>query len=64
MGYSEPNLLVQNQQMKHLKKCKIFSKLTIKTPERRHWHGYVVLIVKIEEISHLILVFLLLTLNK
>ena len=33
-------------------RCKICSKLTIKTPERHHWH-----------ISHLVLVFLLITLN-
>ena len=35
------------------KRCEIYSKLTIKAPERRHWH-----------ISHLFLMFLSLTLNK
>ena len=44
-------------------KCEICSKLTIKTPERRHWRPSGVLIVKFEHISHLVLVFLLLTLN-
>ena len=37
----------------------ICSKLTIKTPERRQWR-----IVNLEHISHLVLMFLLLTLNK
>ena len=36
----------------------IYSKLTIKIPERRQWF-----IVNFEHISHLVLVFLLLTLN-
>ena len=40
-------------------KCEICSKLTIKTPERR----YSVFIVNVEHISHLVLVFLLLTVN-
>ena len=42
---------------------KICSKLTIKTPEQRHWHRSSVFIVNFEHISHLVLVFLLLTLN-
>ena len=41
-------------------RCEIFSKLTIKTPERRRT---VVLIVNFEHISHLALMSLLLTLN-
>ena len=40
----------------------MYSKLTKKTPERRHWHRSGVFIVKFEHISHLVLVFLLLTL--
>ena len=40
-------------------RCEICSKLTIKTPERRSG----VFIVNFEHISHLVLVFLLLTLN-
>ena len=43
--------------------CKICSKLTIKTPKRRHWRRSGVFIVNFENISHLVLVFLLLTLN-
>ena len=45
-------------------KCEICSKLTIKTPERRHLRRSGVFIVNFEHISHLVLVFLLLTLNK
>ena len=43
--------------------CEICSKLTIKTPERRHWRRFGVFIVNFEHNSHLVLVFLLLTLN-
>ena len=39
------------------------SKLTIKTPVRRHWRRSDVFIVNLEHISHLGLVFLLLTSN-
>ena len=41
-----------------------YSKLTIETPERRHWRRSGVFIVNFEHISHLVLVFLLLTLNR
>ena len=44
-------------------RCKMCSKLTIKTPERRQWRRSGVFIVNFEYISHLVLVFLLLTLN-
>ena len=44
--------------------CEICSKLTIKTPERRHWRRSGVFIVSFEHISHFFLVFLLLNLNK
>ena len=40
------------------------SKLTIKTPERGLWHRFGVFIVNLEHISHLVLVFLLLTLSR
>ena len=43
--------------------CEICSKLTIKTPERRYWHCSGVFIVNFEHISHLVLVFILSTLN-
>ena len=41
-------------------RCEICPKLTIKIPEQRHWR---VFIVNFENISHLILVYLLLNLN-
>ena len=44
-------------------RCEICSKLTIKTPKRRHWRRYGVFIVNFEHILHLALVSLLLTLN-
>ena len=43
------------------KSCEICSKLTIKSSERRRWCRYGVFIVNFEHISHLFLVFLLLT---
>ena len=43
--------------------CEIYSKLTIKAAERRHWCCSGVFICNFEYISHLVLVFLLLTLN-
>ena len=43
-------------------RCEIYLKLVIKTVERRHWRRYSVFIVNFEHISHLVLVFLLLTL--
>ena len=45
-------------------RCEICSKLTINTPERRQWRRFSVFIVNFEHVSHLVLVFLLLTLSK
>ena len=45
-------------------RSKICSKLTIKIPERRHWRRSGTFIVNFEHISHLVLVFLLLTLRR
>ena len=45
-------------------KCEICLKLTIKTPEQRHWHRSDVFIVNFEQISDVVLVFPLLALNK
>ena len=45
-------------------RCETCSKLTIKTPERRHWSRFGVFIVNLEHISHLVLVFLMLTLSR
>ena len=42
----------------------ICSKLTIKTPERRYWRRSDVFIANFEDISHLVLVFPLLTLSR
>ena len=44
-------------------RCEICSKLIIKIPERRQWRRSGIFIVNFEHISHLFLVFLLLTLN-
>ena len=44
-------------------RCEICSKFTIKIPERRQRRCSGVFIVQFEHISHLVLVFLLLTLN-
>ena len=46
------------------KRCEICSKLRIKTPERRFWRRSGVSIVNFKHISHLFLLFLLLTLSK
>ena len=46
------------------KRCKICSKLTIKTSKRSNWCCSGVFIFKFERILHLFLVFLLMILNK
>ena len=46
------------------KRCKIYLKLTVKTPEQRRWSLSGVFIVDFEHVSHLFLQFILLTLNK
>ena len=43
--------------------CEVCSDLTKKTPERRQWRRSGVFIVNFDHILHLVLVFLLLTLN-
>ena len=43
-------------------RSEICPKLTLKTPEQHQWRRYGVFIVNFEHISHLVLVFLLLTL--
>ena len=45
-------------------RCEICSKLAIKTPERRQWRRLGIFIVNFEHISHLVLLFLLLTLSR
>ena len=44
-------------------RCEICLKLTIKIPKQRHWRCSDIFIVNFEHISHLVLVFPLLTLN-
>ena len=44
--------------------CEICSKLTIKTPERHEWRRSGVFIINFEDISHIVLVFRLLTLSR
>ena len=46
------------------KTCKICSKVTIKTAERRYWRRSGVFYVNFDHNSHLFLVFLLFTLNR
>ena len=46
------------------KRCEMCSKLTIKTPEGRHWSPSGVFIVNFEHIPHLALVFLFIALSK
>ena len=46
------------------RRCEICSELTIMTPERRHWRRPGIFVVNFEHISHLVLVFLLLTLSR
>ena len=45
-------------------RCEVCSELTIKTPERRQWLRSGVFIINFEHISHLALVFPLLTLSR
>ena len=42
-------------------KCQICLKLTIKEPKRRQWHRSGAFVVNFEHITHLVLMFLLLT---
>ena len=46
------------------KRFEVCLKLTIKTPARWHWCCFGAFIVNFEHISHLFIMFLLLTLNK
>ena len=45
-------------------RCEVCSKLTINTPEQRHWRRSCVFIVNFEYISHLVQGFLVLTLSR
>ena len=58
-GIDPPKLSNRNTRTRF----EISSKLTIKTPERSQWCRSGVFIVNFQHIPHLVLVFLLLTLN-
>ena len=45
-------------------RCELCSKITIKIPERHHWHCSRIFIVNFEHILHLVVVFLMLTLSR
>ena len=60
--YPAGNYLLKFNNRNTRTKCEICSKLTIKIPERRQRRSGI-FIVNLEHISHLVLVFLLLTLN-
>ena len=57
MGFgvlTQPAITFSNLTIETLEqRCETCSKLTIKTPERRHWRRFGVLIVNFEHISHL-----------
>ena len=55
--------LLKNNNRNTRARCEICSKSVINIPERRHWHRSGIFIVNFEHISHLALVFLVLTLN-
>ena len=62
---TQPAVICSKSIMQTPKKmCEICSKFAIKTLERRQWRRSVVVIVNFEPISHIVLVFPLLTLNR
>ena len=62
----EKNRCFQNNlnNLNTITRCGICSKLTIKSPEQTHWRRSSVFIGDSEHISHIVLVFLLLTLSR
>ena len=54
--YPVGNYLLKVNNRSTTKRCEIYSKLTIKTPERCQWYRSGVFIVNFEHISHLVLV--------
>ena len=53
MGGSSPSQLTFVQSQSTIETIKKGSKVTIKIPERRHWHGSGLFIVNFEHISNL-----------
>ena len=62
-AYQAGNYLLKINNRNTIARCEIYSKFTIKTPERRQLRRSGVFIVNFEHISQSVLVFLLLTLN-
>ena len=62
-GYVSGHLPAQSYNRNTGTRCEICSKLTMKTPELRQWRHSAVFIAIVEQILHLFLVFLLLTLS-
>ena len=63
MAYPDGNYMFKVNNRNTRTRCEICSKLTIRIPEQRHWRRSGIFIVNFEHISHLVLVFLLLTLK-
>ena len=59
-----PNASSEIQSFSFSQPAITYSKLTIQTPERRYWRRSGVFIVNLEHMSHLVLLFLLLTLSR
>ena len=57
--FAANNCMFKVSNRKTRARCGIYSKLTIKTLERHQWRRSDVFIVNLEQISHLVLVFLL-----
>ena len=64
LGIPVVNYMFKVNDRNTITSCEICSKLIIKTPERHHWRHFGVFIVNFEHISHLYLVYLLLTLSR
>ena len=62
--FAASNCMFKVSNRKTRARCGIYSKLTIKTLERHQWRRSDVFIVNLEQISHLVLVFLLSTLSR
>ena len=62
--YPTSNYMFKSNNRNIRARCEICSNLTIKVPERGQWCHSGVFIANFEHISHLVQVFLLLTLNR
>ena len=63
MSYPAGIYLLKGDNRNTKTRCEIYSELTIKTPEQRQLRRSDIFIVNFEHISHIVLVFLLSTLN-